>query len=230
MEINYSDMNELIIEKGWTQIIINPLYLVMVMVFILLIGYISGKQKWISKDNKLISFFIYLSTFLGIVGMTYENRKFILNIDQNTIQERIEIDYQREFLNHIEWLESYLSNPFVRSENSPTNFDELQKERFDFHEWIVLHKGYLDVNVKNLEFLHDDSLHYPIIKDAVNIQDLVYIKKNVKCYNQYLSKYKDIRRQAYKNSLEVLVSFLYPLLFTIGLALQIVKECFLPKD
>ena len=162
--------------------------------------------------------------------MTYENRKFILNIDHNTIQQRIEIDYQRDFLNQIERLESYLSNPFVRSKNSPTNFDELQKERFDFHEWIVLHKGYLNVNVKNLEFLHDDSLHYPIIKDAVNINDLDYIKKNVEGYNQYLSKYKDIQRQSYKNSLEVAVSFLYPFLFTIGLALQIVKECFLPKD
>lgn len=178
MEINDSDMNELMIEKGFTQIYTNPLYLVLVMGLTLLIGYISGKNKWISKDNKLISFFIYLSTFLGIVGMTYDNRKFILNIDQNIIQERIEIDYQREFLNQMGRLESYLSNPFVRSENSPTNFDELQKERFDFHQWIVMHKGYLDFNVKNFEFLHDDSLHYPLIKDAVNIQDLDYIKKN----------------------------------------------------
>lgn len=223
-------MNELIMEKGWTQIITNPLYLVMVMGFILLIGYISGRKKWISKDNKLVSFFIYLSAFLGIVGLTYDNRQFILNIDKNSIQERIEIDYQREFLNHIEWLNSYLSNPFVRSENSPTNFDELQKERFDFHQWIVLHKGYLDVNVNNFEFLHDDSLHYLIIKDDVNIQDLDYIKKNVNGYNQYLSKYKEIQSQSYKNSLEVVVSFLYPLLFTIGLALQIVKECLLPND
>lgn len=223
-------MNELITEKGLIQIFTNPLSLILVMGFILFIGYVLGRKKWIRKDNNIVSFIIYLSTFLGIVGMTYDNRNFILNIDHKTIQERIEINYQIEFLNQIERIESYLSNPFVRSKNSPMDFDELQKERLDFYEWIVMHREYMEVNVKNLEYLHEDSLNYPIIKDAVNIHDLDYIQKNVKDYNLYLSKYKDIQRLSYKNSLEIIVSFFYPLLFTIGLALQIVKECFLPND
>lgn len=225
-------MNELIMGKWWTQIFTNPLYLAMLMAFFLLIGYIAGKNKWIKRGNALISIFIYLFTFLGIVGMTYDNRNYIINIDQNTIQQRIEIDYQREFLNQLDCLESYLSYPLVRNDHSPTNFDQLQKERNDFHEWIVSNKEYIEFKVNNFEFLHEDSLYYPMFKDSINIQELNHIKMNVKDFNKNLSIYLNIQRCAYKNAFEITISLLYPLLFIIGLALQIVKECFLsmPKD
>ena len=51
MEIKYSDMNELMMEQGFTQIFTNPLYPVLAMGLILLIGYIGSVSLSVSEGS-----------------------------------------------------------------------------------------------------------------------------------------------------------------------------------
>lgn len=225
-------MNQLLSEEGWTQLFINPLYPLIIMMGILLAGYFIGKNNWIKKDNKWVSALIYIFTFIGIISMTYDNRCFILNTDKKLIQQRIEIDFQRELLHRLDWFESYYSEPFVKSEYSPINFDEIQKERSILYNWLFIHKEYIKNNINNLEFIREDSLQYPYdeFKETTNIQDLDYVKKNVDDYNYNLSKLDRIRNNIDRNDYEIIISIIYPFLFIIGLSLQFIKEFYLTKD
>ena len=111
-------------------------------------------------------------------------------------------------------------------------FDSKQEQRYHLYNWILQHKSYIKNSINNFEFLKIDSLQYPntIIIDSTLIQDLDYIKDNLIEYNQYISKLKEIKMKYEKNEIEYIVSFLYPLLFSISLSLQITKDFFLSKD
>ena len=72
-------MNELISEDIWFQLFINPIWMLLIMIGLILFEWILAKYFKNYQCDKSISILIYVFTYAGILGMTYDNRIYIQN-------------------------------------------------------------------------------------------------------------------------------------------------------
>lgn len=115
---------------------------------------------------KVAEFVIILTGSFGIVKSVYDVGVRIETNKTNFYKERTQA--------YSDWIEPFLSERvynihLVRTEHSPENFDDILKDSYVRHQWVVEHKEEILNSCRDLKKINWDSLDYPICYSGEHI-------------------------------------------------------------
>lgn len=222
----------LLSDEAWIKFFINPLWLILIMCGLVLTEYLIFSRLNIRQDDRRLGITIYAITFLGILGLVIDNRNYAYEVECRIVQERLAIDFQREFINQLDTIEYDSSIPFVKTEQNSSYYDDLLQNQRKYNMWLCKQNKYLKRQIRNYELINADSLKFSeITYNPVALStELKYIKDSIATYNAYVNKLNELKQYTYRDrEFRSIYSFCYPLLLVIGLSLQFAKEFFIKK-
>lgn len=221
----------LLSDEAWIKFFINPLWLILIMCGLVLAVYLIFPRLNIRQDDRRLGIAIYAITFLGILGLVFDNRNYAYEVDCRIIQECIEIEFQSVLINHLDTVEYYSSIPFIKTERNSSYYDDLLQNQRKYNMWLCKQNKYLKRQIGNYELINTDSIKFAeIIQNPLAFStELKYIKDSIATYNAYVNKLNELKQYTYREFRSI-YSFCYPLLFVIGLSLQFAKEFFIKNS
>lgn len=165
---------------------------------------------------------------LGLISMSTDVRNWLAVEEAKWAKERAEAKFSLlRYYAGGDKPPEYICIKFVRNEQSPDDFDEIQAEYDEFCEWNKRLLADLPTRLPDDDELPD--LKYPDYKPEKNPKNKVLIEyiSNIKKYFEYYqtdrNEYITLKKASFKSDFEKTLFYLSPILLCIALALRITK-------
>ena len=207
------------------ELLVSPLFLLSVVVFVALIGWLFIVKIFVPGDNfwRISNFIVLTITCLGILGVVQDGRSFLNFREYNQIQRCIESDYKWRLLSKLK--EDSYRIEFVKTEYSPNNLDDMQHDYNTIYQWIGKNKQYIYNCYNNKEYINIDSICYPSLRASDQIIES-YFKNIDHCiadYNNDITELREYEKGQLYNDFGLFYILLSPLFIAVGLGWEFVK-------
>lgn len=210
--------------KWYENLLINPLYLIILLVILILIGIYIVKNVSIS-ENQWRKFDLWCLIFatLGIFCILGDNREFFYSREANIRNHRI---------NTFEWrvnmeLDSNLYNhKFNATIFSPENIELVNDDYGAMYSWIQVTKDYILKCVKEKQYIDTLSFKFPSFKTGNQTflpQEIEEIKYVISQYNDVLNEYYYYMKGTDKDWIELIYEIFAPIFLVISLSYKFVR-------
>lgn len=210
--------------KWYENLLINPLYLIILLVILILIGIYIVKNVSIS-DNKWRKFDLWCLIFatLGVFCILGDNREFFY---------RREANIRNHMINTFEWRVNMELDPnlynrtFTTTIYSPKEIGLIEEDYENMYSWILMNKDSILECIKEKQYIDTLSFQLPNFKAGnqtflpEEIEEFKYI---ISEYNNVLNEYNYYMNGTNKNWIEFLYEIFAPIFLVISLSYQFVR-------
>lgn len=206
-------------------LLISPLLLFSVVAFVAFMGWLFFVKLFVLGDKfwRISNLVVLLITCLGILGVVQDGRLFLYGREYNKCQRRIESVYKWRLLSNLK--EDLYRFPFVETENSPNDLDDMQYDYYATCKWIGNNKQYISNCYENKEYINIDSICYPSLRTSDQILES-YFKNLDHCiedYNNDITELREYEKGKNYNNNELYYIFFSPFFIAFGLGWEFVK-------
>ena len=208
----------------YENLLINPLYLIILLVILTLIGIFIVKNTSISdKQWRKFDFWCLIFASLGIFGILSDNREFFYTREANIRSHRI---------NTFEWRVNWKLDPNIYNRTfnttiySPKEIELIDKDYKTMYSWILANKDSILECVKERRYIDTLSNKLPNFKTANQTflpQEIEEFKHIISEYNNLLDEYNYYIQESNKNWIELLYDIFAPIFLVISLSYQFVR-------
>ncbi len=208
----------------YENLLINPLYLIILLVILTLIGIFIVKNTSISdKQWRKFDLWCLIFAALGIFCILGDNREFFYRREANILNHRI---------NTFEWRVNMELNPNIYNRTfnttiySPEEIELVEKDYGTMYSWILINKDSILGCIKEKQYIDTLSFHLPNFKTGNQTflpQEVEEFKYIISEYNNLLDEYNYYTQGSDKNWIELLYDILAPIFLVISLSYQFVR-------
>jgi hypothetical protein len=205
----------------YLKIVTNTSFLILILIiFTLAFHYFFLNVYKLNKIQLKKLEYIYLSAaFIGLIGYS-SNLRIWLSSNQLYWYKNIAISSFNLLRDDVDTI---YCPKFTRSDFSPENFDEIQIETDLVCEWFKKVAGIIPKTGDDLPEVKFEDLPFINVKEPILVSSIDRLKKMIYEYNIFREKYYELVKKSSKNSFEVILSFLSPMLICIAIAIRITK-------
>jgi hypothetical protein len=204
------------------EILSNPLYAFGSLGVCVFIGWIIFVKlfpltalQWKKSD------YLWLSlSAIGLFGLLANNRILFSQNELEICKARIEL-YLKATKSDMS--NQYFCKKFTKSEYSPENFDEVQKEFDIMCEWKETNFLRIDSMLNGQIIVNISELAIPNVKTESLIESIYYLTHNIEQYNYYITQKQILTNKIKYYDFEDMFRIFSPLLLIIGLSIRFTK-------
>ena len=208
----------------YENLLINPLYLIILLVILTLIGIFIVKNTSISdKQRRKFDFWCLIFASLGIFGILSDNREFFYTREANVRSHRI---------NTFEWRVNWELNPnlYNRTFNttiySPEEIELIEEDYKTMYSWIIVNKDSILDCIKERRYIDTLLVKLPNFKTG----NQTFLPQEIKEFEHIISEYNNVLDEYYyytegtnRNWIEFLYEIFAPIFLVISLSYQFVR-------
>ena len=163
--------------------------------------------------------------FLSIIGLSGEARQYFA--ERMLPQTEAKLDHiAAEVLELMpNWATIPCDPPFVRSEYSPSNFDEVMVQYGEYCAWLIAKQEELTPVIEGRQAVDVTSFAqsslFPLVADIEFEEG--YLRRLLEEYNFSLVELQNFKSESNKSEMEVIIIFFAPVVLAIALALRLTK-------
>jgi hypothetical protein len=163
--------------------------------------------------------------FLSIIGLSGEARQYFA--ERMLPQSEAKLNhFAAEVLGVMPtWATIPCDPPFVRSEYSPSNFDEVMVQYGEYCAWLIAKQEELTPVIEGRQVVDVTSFAqsslFPLVADIKFEEG--YLRRLLEEYNFSLVELQNFKSESNKSEIEVIIIFFAPVVLAIALALRLTK-------
>ena len=166
--------------------------------------------------------YIWISlSSIGLFGLLADNRivfnKYELEICDNHI--KLSSNEARIYIAN----NQYFCREFLKTENSPDNLEDIQKEYDNMCNWRELNEYRIDSMLRKQEIINIDDLEIPLVKYSL-LNDMINdFIRHIKNYNHNIIEKQKKEAKISDHNFETEIKIFSPLFLILGLSIRFVK-------
>lgn len=208
----------------YENLLINPLYLIILLVILTLIGIFIVKNTSISdKQWRKFDFWCLIFASFCIFCILSDNREFFYTREANIRSHRI---------NTFEWRVNWELDPNIYNRTfnttiySPKEIELIDEDYKTMYSWILVNKDSILECIKERRYIDTLSFKLPNLKTGNQTflpLEIEEFKHTISEYNNVLDEYYYYTEGTNRNWVEFLYEILAPIFLVISLSYQFVR-------
>ena len=178
-----------------------------------------SQRKW-----KYLDYAVILVTLISLVSGSADIRRRIATRSIDSLRERTAAMHRLFCSFYVDTPPSYICMKFTRTEFSPPNLDEMQREYDSMGDWLkVFATSFSAATLPDFRTVEWKQFKAPEVQDKVLNDFLASMQKQLSYYNEAAGALAQAQADTQETSMETVVFFLWPFLLVATLALGMAK-------